>query len=227
MASWACCGSRAGKGGKTDSNGIALSDETTRDLTAIEISKRLAAFTPSENVDTQHIQWYEAIERRFGSLKPKTAALLLSLCDNDDLRSSIEFLDKEYRSHSIISRLQRLEPTLANLNSLERGLTSLAHAGPFPIQVLWGSTLLLIKITLRHQDTLDKIVQMLERLTSSMPRFETYLNLYPTAQLRQVMRHLYDDFISFVLTSADFLSGGVYGNFPRETLKLRRHEKLT
>lgn len=224
MASWACCGPRDKKGAQAAGEGTGTPTEKSRDVATQAISKRLAALAPSADSDALQIQWYEAIERRFGSLKPKTAALLEELCGNDDLKRSIELLDEEYRKHGIVSRLQRLEPTLANINSLERALVSLVQAGPLPIQILWAGTLLLIKITIRHQDTLDKIVQMLEQLTSAMPRFETYLNLYPTTQLRLAMRRLYDDFVDFVLTSADFLSRSNYGKYHPATQRDSRPE---
>lgn len=44
-----------------------------------------------------------------------------------------------------------------------------------------------------------------------MPRFETYLDLYPTPQLRRAMRDIYDDFVEFCLSSAGFLSRSVLG----------------
>jgi hypothetical protein len=52
---------------------------------------------------------------------------------------------------------------------------------------------------------------MLDHLTAAMPRFETYLDLYPTPQLRRAMRAIYDDFIDFCLSSADFLSRTALG----------------
>ncbi|POR34399.1 Pfs domain-containing protein [Tolypocladium paradoxum] len=41
---------------------------------------------------------------------------------------------------------------------------------------------------------------MLDHLTGAMPRFESYLDLYPTPQLRRAMRAIYDDFIEFCLS---------------------------
>lgn len=66
-------------------------------------------------------------------------------------------------------------------------------------------------MAIRHEKVLDSIMQMIEHLTDTMPRFETYLNLYPTPALRKAMRAIYDDMIDFILTSVIFLSRRRYG----------------
>lgn len=52
---------------------------------------------------------------------------------------------------------------------------------------------------------------MLDQLTKAMPRFQAYLDILPTVQLRRALRDIYDDFIEFCLSTADFLSRNPVG----------------
>jgi hypothetical protein len=124
-------------------NEAAINSETKTDL----LSQRLAAFAPASDREYHAVQWDRAIKRRFGRLKPKTLELLLDLCRNDDLQSSIVYLKEEYAKNGISTGLKPLEPTLESLNSFANALGSLSQAGPQPAMLLWGSTLLLIQVS--------------------------------------------------------------------------------
>jgi hypothetical protein len=46
----------------------------------------------------------------------------------------------------------------------------------------------------------------------AMPRFDSYLDLYPTTQLRRALYAIHDDLIEFCLACAEFLNRNVLGN---------------
>ncbi|KAF4991480.1 hypothetical protein FGRMN_7791 [Fusarium graminum] len=197
---------------------IELDDQDQVDVVT---SNRLAAivFSSPANIGREQglhaVQWRRGIRRHFGKLNTKKAQLLLELCDNDDLPSTIAYLDSEYSRQGLVSGVKTLEPTLASIESFSQALTCIAQAGPESVQLLWGSILFLVKVTMRHREVLDKITQMLDQLTRAMPRFETCLDLHPTIQLRRAMHSIYDDFIDFCLSSAEFLTHSMIGNVIR------------
>ncbi|KAF2645929.1 hypothetical protein P280DRAFT_442915 [Massarina eburnea CBS 473.64] len=179
------------------------------------VSQRLAQFAPEKDRGHHSVQWSRAIERHIGQLKPRTAKALLDLCDNSDLESSLAQLTKEYTEHGLVATFNQLEGTLGAINSFSTALSSIAQVGDRPGNLLWGSTLLLITATLRHQDVLSSISQMLDQLTKLMPRFESYLDIYPTYELRRALRDIYDDFIEFCLSTTTFLNRHPVENFLR------------
>jgi hypothetical protein len=113
---------------------------------AATASDRLATFSSAMDRDHQVVQWRRGIKRQFGRLNRRTAELLLDLCENDDLQSTIVYLDAEYKRQGLAAGIRLLESTLESLNSFSGALCCLAQAGPEPVQLLWGSTLLLIKV---------------------------------------------------------------------------------
>lgn len=116
-------------------------------------SHRLAALTsssPSAVAARDHeyhvVQWKRGIQRHYGKISPRRANMLVELCNNDDLQSSIAYLDAEYKRQGLAVGIKSLEPTLLSINSFSQALTCIAQAGPESIQLLWGSTLLLVKV---------------------------------------------------------------------------------
>ncbi|KAF4769379.1 hypothetical protein HAV15_008731 [Penicillium sp. str.  len=163
------------------------------------------------------LQWRRSVTRRCSRLDASNRELLLELSEKDDLHSSIWYLDQEYKDRGLAIGIKHLEPTLQSINSFSDALTCLSQSGPKVTQILWGSFLLLIKLALRHQEILDKITQMLAYITSAMPRFDSYLDLYPTTQLRRALYAIHNDLIEFCLSSAEFLNRNLLANILRLT----------
>ncbi|KAF5001848.1 hypothetical protein FDECE_10837 [Fusarium decemcellulare] len=222
MPAWTCFGGLCDRQSKAlethQERKTEVINQSDSGKTAIAAGNRLASIALSSSFSTGHdrdyqvVQWQRGIQRHFSRLSARHRRVLLELCNNDDLPSSIAYLDGEYKHQGLAIGIKTLEPTLTSIDSFSHALSCLAQAGPESIQLLWGSILLLVKITLRHTDVLDKITQMLDHLAKAMPRFKSYLDLYPTTQLRRAMRAIYDDFVEFCLSSADFLSRGVIEN---------------
>lgn len=65
---------------------------------------------------------------------------------------------------------------------------------------------------------------MLAYITSAMPRFDSYLDLYPTTQLRRALYAIHNDLIEFCLSSAEFLNRNLLGNPPMVSMKREKND---
>lgn len=157
MSCWNCFGSKRFSTNPPDPNNhqqIELNAHNQQPPIDVTTSNRLAAIvfpSPLSNAAKDNnyhaVQWRRGIRRHFGKLNAKKAQLLLELCDNDDLPSTVAYLDSEYSRQGLVSGIKILEPTLASIESFSQALTCLAQAGPESVQLLWGSVLLLVKVS--------------------------------------------------------------------------------
>lgn len=149
-SSWCCpCLSRRPKKAVVESAPATAEKKVVEnDVAEKDTSQRLAAFAPEHDREHHVVQWNRAIRRHFGRLKkPQTQQLLLDLCDNTDLESSLAYLQKEYEDHGVVAAFGNLEGSFGAINSFSTALSSIAQAGNQPGQVLWGSFLLLINVS--------------------------------------------------------------------------------
>ncbi|OAQ99620.1 hypothetical protein LLEC1_04744 [Akanthomyces lecanii] len=145
---------RVGIGQGKDPNSRHVEKTSATNATTVAVSERLAAFAPSADQKQHSVQWYRAIRDRFDQLPPKTAQALLDLCDNDDLGSSMTYLEGQYQKSVGSSGIRAIESILLRIDAFERALTTFAQVGPLPVQVLWGSTQLLINPRRKRFDNL-------------------------------------------------------------------------
>ncbi|KAH8691082.1 hypothetical protein GQ44DRAFT_780319 [Phaeosphaeriaceae sp. PMI808] len=174
----------------------------------LAFTQGLATFVPEHDREQHVVEWNHAIRRHFGRLNPQTRQRLLDLClsNNTGLDGSSAYLQNEDEGDIPGTSSRNLERTFQTINSFSTALFKIVQAGNQPGQMLWGSTFLLIDATHRDWNVLSKIAQMLGQLTNAMPQFPDYEDIDPTIQLRRALRDIYNDFIEFCLSTADFLS---------------------
>lgn len=61
------------------------------------------------------------------------------------------YLEGQYQKSVVSSGIRAIESILVRIDGFERALTTFVQAGPLPVQVLWGSTQLLINVSVRSK----------------------------------------------------------------------------
>ncbi|KAF2175362.1 hypothetical protein K469DRAFT_611004 [Zopfia rhizophila CBS 207.26] len=197
------------------------------------ISSAAVTLVPSNS--SVKSQWDLAIERKINKLKRADTRRLQKLLECDDQPQALKHMIDEYTKKGFAAHIHRFEPLFFKLRDFSAAVTTMVQSQGLA-SLIWGSIQFILLSTLRYIDVFDKIIAMLNDLIETLPRFEIYLNLYPTPELQRAIWLVYDDYVGFCLDTAAWISSkpiynlvrmlwsSVKDNFDKAMRSLRQHK---
>ncbi|KAL4804991.1 hypothetical protein BDV18DRAFT_161391 [Aspergillus unguis] len=149
--------------------------------------------------------WNKTLDKKIRSLSKDDAALLRQLLQSDNKDSSLLRLTESYEAKGFIRYLRRLEPLLETVDAFTNAITSICQ-GFETATVVWGCLQLLLTVSLRFTGVLSTIHDMLDEISDCIPKFNTYVGLFPTAALAQAIVPVYENVVDFCVTTVRFLN---------------------
>ncbi|KAK7429919.1 hypothetical protein QQZ08_003541 [Neonectria magnoliae] len=125
--------------------------------------------------------WDVALHRCRSRLTEDECRRIEGVASFDTLRDAIDHLKEKYTQGLFYRCLRRLEPFLANVQSLAGAVDVLAQAKPEIMSLLWRTLRLALELVVRHADAMEQMTSALEAIGKSLPRFEFYQDLFPNS----------------------------------------------
>ncbi|CAK7235404.1 hypothetical protein SCUCBS95973_009258 [Sporothrix curviconia] len=92
------------------------------------------------------------------------------------------------------------------LNTFDQAISTCCQSYADVACLIWGSVQVVLTVASKYRDTARRVVDMLETLTMSMPRFEEYLRLFPThGRLQMRLASIFETFVLFCADACAFL----------------------
>ncbi|OAX82520.1 hypothetical protein ACJ72_03130 [Emergomyces africanus] len=139
------------------------------------------------------------------------------------------------RDRSVLNSLKRLKPILKFVNDFSAVIALYFGADTALTAVIWGSLKLILTLASSAEDSLRDMLDMLEELSLTLPRFKTYEETLPMdTALESSLLAVYSEVICFYARAIHFFRSRKHvilrenawaelrGDFTRTTLRIKR-----
>ncbi|OAX81827.1 hypothetical protein ACJ72_03830 [Emergomyces africanus] len=197
---------------------------------------------PTQGLPVVGNVWEEALKNHLAKLKPKDRAFCLqvqsnSTFDQEAMKRIFNPLQNKYESAIFHRIIERVGPICTHIMSFGRAVDVAVGQGPMAAGFIWGGMRLLLDVCGRSADMHDKLLDMLETLSTYLQLFEEWINLFPAqnyTQLADCIRKTCIEFVAFLFEAIlnifrVLFSPGLHDRFSRceEKIKLyTRHLDL-
>ncbi|KAI9811064.1 MAG: hypothetical protein M1827_005646 [Pycnora praestabilis] len=124
--------------------------------------------------------WDKALERYREELKDVDDYNgAMDVGSMEELLSQARALEPPGHPSKTLSSLNRLEPTLVHMNDFSAVIALFLGADAKTAGLVWGSIRIILTLALPAGDMLPDVLNMLEELSMSLPRFRAYENTLP------------------------------------------------
>ncbi|KAL3479803.1 hypothetical protein BJX99DRAFT_255237 [Aspergillus californicus] len=167
--------------------------------------------------------WEEAIKKHLTKLKLRDQDRLRELTSNltfdragfEDL---LEPLRETYENRKFHSFLQRLGPIAQHCISFGKAVDVAVGGGPAPAAYIWGGIRLLLEISAAATNLHEKIIDMLENLSTYLPLFEKWTVMFPASDysdLADSIKKTCTAFIAFTVAGILYFRRSAFMNLLR------------
>ena len=127
------------------------------------------------------------------------------LAQNQDLQRSV-------RGQKLSGPLGRVEPILSHINNFAAVIALYSGADPKAAGLVWGSLKVILDLSKSTDNGFNSILDMLDELSLSLPRFRTYEETLPmNKQLESALVDVYTEMICFYARTIKFFRGNPHG----------------
>ncbi|KAI9719975.1 MAG: hypothetical protein M1812_003100 [Candelaria pacifica] len=151
--------------------------------------------------------WERALERYRAELKEcDDYEGVLDVASVEELLSQVKALEPaKANNRTTMSTLNRLEPTLTHMNDFAAVVALCLGAETKTAALVWGSIRAILTLALPTGDMLRDVMDMLEELSMSLPRFRTYEETLPMkASLESSLVDVYSEMTCFCARTINF-----------------------
>ncbi|KAK1756630.1 hypothetical protein QBC47DRAFT_413146 [Echria macrotheca] len=149
--------------------------------------------------------WQAAIEQWANTLEEKDFAGFEQTPTYSILKKHLAELKEAYSNRLTTKILERVNPFLQSIQGFSGALDTFAGCETV-LCILWGSLKLVIQLASKSGDALEKIVEMIEKLETHLPRIDIYLKAFSKSErVEHAVMQLFCEIIGFFVSSIDFL----------------------
>lgn len=122
-----------------------------------------------------------------------------SLARREDVLEDIKKFEAQHASSSIMRGVSKqISPFLDCIWSYATAIDVITNCQPMPLSPVWAIVRMVIQAARAFEEYFTKIVAMLERIGDVLPRFDIYIQMFPTHQNLVIgVSMIYADIIQF------------------------------
>ncbi|OJD10865.1 hypothetical protein AJ78_08235, partial [Emergomyces pasteurianus Ep9510] len=190
---------------------------------------------PAQGLPVVGNVWEEALKSHLAKLKPKDRAFCLqvqsnSTFDQAGMERLFDPLQKKYESAIFHHIIERVGPICAHILSFGRAVDVAVGQAPMAAGLIWGGIRLLLDVCSRSAEMHDKLLGMLETLSTYLQLFEEWINLFPAqdyTQLADCIRKTCTEFVAFLFEAIRYFQKPAFVNIFRVLFSPGLHDRFS
>jgi len=158
-------------------------------------------------VDSKKL-WTDAISMISSKDLSAEEVAYLSRARREDVLEDIKKFETQHASSSIIRGVSKqISPLLDCIWSYAAAIDVIANTQPMPLSPVWAIVRMVLQAARAFEEYFTKLVAMLERIGDVLPRFDLYIQMFPTHQNLVVgVSRIYADIIQFCVKAKRIFS---------------------
>jgi hypothetical protein len=160
----------------------------------------MASFSQNNTkmVDSKKL-WTDAISMIPSKDLSAEEVAYLSRARREDVLEDIKKFETQHASSSIMRGVSKqISPFLDCIWSYAAAIDVIANTQPMPLSPVWAIVRMVLQAARAFEEYFTKLVAMLERIGDVLPRFDLYIQMFPTHQNLVVgVSRIYADIIQF------------------------------
>ncbi|KAL2431948.1 hypothetical protein ABEF95_004385 [Exophiala dermatitidis] len=168
----------------------------TKDFESISLEKYMA----------EAWQWDKQVKERLDGMKKANATALRNLMQYHNFDQAIANIKQLFSDGGRSSSLAPVEDIFQRLGDLAGGVYTLVPVNQSVLDLIWAAVQFVFSSVLRFFDWFDNVTQMLQELTKALPQLNLYNASYATPDVRKALKDIYDDYVDFCITVAEFFN---------------------
>ncbi|KKZ61380.1 hypothetical protein EMCG_03986 [[Emmonsia] crescens] len=178
--------------------------------------------------------WEKALKSHLATLKPKDRAFCLevqanSTFDQAAMEQIFDPLQKKYESAIFHRIMERVGPICTHIISFGRAVDVAVGQGPMAAGFIWGGMRLLLDVCGKSAEMHDKLLNMLETLSTYLRLFEEWMELFPAqdySQLVDCITKTCGEFVAFLFEAIRYFRKPAIVNFLRVLFSPGLHDRF-
>ncbi|KAL9129619.1 MAG: hypothetical protein Q9217_001975 [Psora testacea] len=146
--------------------------------------------------------WSLALHNATKRLDEQDCAQIFLVRGVEDLVRALAQIQSQKQGKPMPRLISRIEPFIAVMKSFSEIISVFVSSDPAIAALIWGSIKVLIELTSRSVETLEKLIDVLNDIGAHLPRFELYAQLFPGQERLETAldEHRHQEILSLVNT---------------------------
>ncbi|KAJ8133572.1 hypothetical protein O1611_g62 [Lasiodiplodia mahajangana] len=125
--------------------------------------------------------WLETYDRCLQKLPPKDVSKILQVTSYEELKDAVSSNNQNLMNSTLPRMITKIEPFLSSIRQFFSCIDTFVSSNPQIAALIWGSIRFLFELTGRVSNALKEIADGLVELSTQMPHFEAYRNMFGKA----------------------------------------------